>query len=96
MSTITPEEVRKVALLAKLELPETELESMAAVLSDVLKHIAQLQKLNTDDVPPTNYVLKTQNVFRQDEVKEVFEKGKSLDNAPEKDQDYFSVPRVIE
>ncbi len=96
MAGLSAEEVRKVASLANLKITEGELKGMAARLSDVLEHIAMLERLDTETVTPTSHVLQVENVFREDAVKESFEKGKTLDNAPSKEQGYFSVPRIIE
>ncbi len=97
MAEITEDEVRNVAGLANIKIPENEIKEMAKTLSNVLDHIAQLQKLDTRNVMPTSHAIESKNVFREDEVKAIFEKGgKLLDNAPARDQNYFSVPRVIE
>lgn len=93
---LTTEEVLKVAQLANLKVTDAEVAKMAATLSDVLKHIDQLNKLDTANVPPTSHILDMGNVFRADEVREPFDHGKSLDNAPAQAQGYFSVPRIIE
>jgi aspartyl-tRNA(Asn)/glutamyl-tRNA(Gln) amidotransferase subunit C len=65
-------------------------------LAQILGHIDRLSGLDTENVPPTSHAHKTENVFREDETSQKFEKGKVLDNAPAKDQNFFSVPRVIE
>ena len=96
MAGLSAEEVRKVAGLANLKIADDELEEMVARLSDVLGHIAMLERLDTENVAPTSHALEVENVFREDVVTERFEKGRSLDNAPSKEQGYFSVPRIIE
>lgn len=96
MPRISADEIRKVAELANLKIADGEVDGMVAALSDILGHIAMLEKLDTENVAPTSHVLQVENVFRPDEVTEPFEKGHALDNAPEKDQNYFSVPRVID
>jgi aspartyl-tRNA(Asn)/glutamyl-tRNA(Gln) amidotransferase subunit C len=96
MPGLSADEVRKVANLANLKITDEELEDMTAALSDVLGHIAMLERLDTEEVPPTSHALEMENVFRKDAVKERFRKGKTLDNAPAKEHGYFSVPRIIE
>lgn len=96
MARLSTEEVIKVARLAHLKIPDEELEGMAAALSDVLGHIAILERLDTEDIAPTSHALKVENVFREDAATERFQKGTTLDNAPAKEQGYFSVPRIIE
>lgn len=96
MAQLTTEEVRKVARLAHLKIADEELEGIATTLSDVLGHIAMLERLNTDEVAPTSHVLEVENVFREDAAVDKFQKGTALNNAPAKEQGYFSVPRIIE
>lgn len=96
MPEISADEVRKVATLANLKIADDEVASLAASLSGILEHIHKLEGLDTSGVAPTSHVLQVENVFREDEVTSHFERGKSLDNAPEKSKGYFSVPRVIE
>lgn len=96
MARLSTEEVRKVARLANLKIADEELEVTAATLSDVLGHIAMLERLNTEEVVPTSHALEVENVFREDAAKDKFRKGTTLNNAPAKEQGYFSVPRIIE
>ncbi len=95
MAGISPEEVKKVARLASLETAGGELEKVADGLSDVLEHIAMLEKLDTENVSPMSQAGELKNVFRKDCVTAIFEGGKSLENAPEREQYYFSVPRIV-
>ena len=96
MARLKAEEVRKVATLANLKIADEEIEGIASTLSDVLGHIAMLESLNTDNVTPTSHALEIENVFREDAATDKFQKGTSLNNAPAKEQGYFSVPRIIE
>jgi len=95
MAGISPEEVKKVARLANLEIAVGELEKSASGLSDVLEHIAMLERLDTENVSPMSHAGQLENVFRKDRATAVFEAGKSLENAPAREQRYFSVPRII-
>ena len=96
MARLSTEEVRKVATLSNLKIADEDIEGIAATLSDVLGHIAMLESLNTDNVTPTSHALEVENVFREDAATDKFQKGTSLNNAPAKEQGYFSVPRIIE
>ncbi len=93
---LTTEEVLKVAQLANLRIPDGELAAMSAGLSDILKHIGQLDKLDTSSIPPTSHVLEMGNVFREDVVTSLFGHEVTMDNAPAQMHGYFSVPRIIE
>ncbi len=64
---LTPQQVRDIAHLARLELNETELESMARQLGAIVDYVAQLQQVPTDGVEPLAHALPVSNVFRDDE-----------------------------
>jgi aspartyl-tRNA(Asn)/glutamyl-tRNA(Gln) amidotransferase subunit C len=96
MAELSLDEVEKVAALANLRFTGDEMEKMRGTLAQILGHIDRLTELDTENVPPTSHAHKTENVFREDKTAEPFEKGKMLDNAPAKDRNHFSVPRVIE
>lgn len=92
---ISIKEVEHVALLARLELTGEEKEVYARQLSDILDHARKLQQLDTRNVPPTAHVLPLQNVFREDRVGEHLPVEKVLANAPDRQDDFFKVPRII-
>jgi len=96
MAKLTGDEVRKVATLANLRFDDAELEKMTGTLAQILGHIDMLKKLDTGNVPPTSHALQSENVFRADEHTNNFKTELTLDNAPAKDRNYFSVPRIIE
>ena len=89
-------EVEHVAELARLELTDAEKERFAEQLSNILTHIDKLNRLDTDSVEPTSHVLPVKNIFRDDVSRELFLEGNSLDNAPDKDRNYYKVPKIIE
>lgn len=96
MARLSADEVRNVAKLANLKIADEELDGVAAALSDVLGHIAMLERLDTKDIAPSSHALEMKNVFREDAATDIFQKGTALKNAPAKEQGYFSVPRIIE
>ena len=96
MAELSLEEVKKVATLAHLRFSTEEMEIMRGGLAQILGHIDRLSELDTENVPPTSHAHKTENVFREDETSDRFQKGNLLENAPASDQNYYSVPRVIE
>ena len=93
---ITPEEVRRVALLARLALTPTEEERLAQELDKILQYVEKLNELNTSQVEPFTHAVDTINAFRSDEVTNHSRPGALLANAPEKDQTFFKVPKIIE
>lgn len=93
---ITLAEVEHVARLARLDLSEAEKERMRAQLDAILTYIDKLRQLNTDSVEPTSHAIPMVNVMREDEVRPSFPGGEMLANAPERDGDFFRVPKIIE
>ncbi len=94
--SLSHDQVRRVATLARLELADDEVGRYADQLSKILDYIEQLNGLNTDDVPPTSHSLDLANVFRKDETTGLFDPAVWGANAPSKDQGHFRVPKVIE
>ena len=88
-------DIKKIALLARLKLTEEEQIRLGRQFEGILQHIDQLNKLDTENVEPTSHVLPLQNVFREDEVKNVFEDGPYLTLAPKQDKDHYEVPQII-
>jgi aspartyl-tRNA(Asn)/glutamyl-tRNA(Gln) amidotransferase subunit C len=88
-------DIKKIALLARLKLTEEEQTRLGRQFEGILQHIDQLNKLDTENVEPTSHVLPLQNVFREDEVKTLFEDGKYLPLAPRQDKGHYEVPQII-
>lgn len=96
MGRIGEEEVRRVARLARLELSEDEVQRFTRQLGDILEAAARLEELDVSGVDPTFYPLPLQNVMRPDEVRPSLPREKVLQNAPDREQDMFRVPRILE
>jgi aspartyl-tRNA(Asn)/glutamyl-tRNA(Gln) amidotransferase subunit C len=94
--SLTPEQVRLVAHLARLELSEAELAAMTRDLSAIVEYVKQLQEINTDGVEPLAHVMEIENVFRADEPTPSLAVDAALANAPDRQQDFFAVPAVLE
>ena len=93
---ITKQEVEKVAKLARLEITEAEKEAFAKQLSQILTHVEKLKQYDTTGIEPTATVLGQVNVFRDDVILPSLPVDKALANAPEREADGFSVPKIIE
>ena len=87
--------VDKVAELAKLEFNELAKEKMASDMHKMLAFVDKLEELNTDSIEPLVYMSDEINILRTDEVHPHQEKSEALKNAPQKDSDYFKVPKVL-
>jgi len=93
---LTPEEVRHVALLARLGLEPGDEEIYAERLSGILQHIDRLQELNTDDIPPTAQVVEVAATLREDEPRPCLTQAEALANAPAAVDGFFRVPSIQE
>jgi len=93
---ITMKEVEHVARLARLELTDDEKERMRAQLDSILSYIDKLNELDTSAVEPTSHVLPMMNVFRDDEVRPSLSQEEALANAPDRQDLFFRVPRILE
>ena len=93
---ISLEEVRHVALLARLELTAAEEQSLQADLSAILDYIAKLDELDTANVEPTTQVGEAGTPMRTDEVTNAPAPEQMLANAPAREGNFFKVPKIIE
>ena len=93
---ISLEDVDHVATLARLGLSQAERETMRRQLSSILAYVESLRELDTSDVSPSSVILRIENISRPD----VHEPGLSIvevmANAPDRQDDYISVPAVLE
>ena len=94
-SKITRDEVRHVALLARLELTHAEEELMTGQMNGILDYVDKLNELDTQNVEPMTHAIELQNVFRPDRVDPSLDRKDSLANAPGTDGVNFVVPRVL-
>ena len=95
MSQINPEDVRKVAKLARLELPEEKIATFTEQIEKILGYVAQLQKVDTEGVPPTTRAVEVINVSREDEVNPTLVREELLEMAPHREGDFFRVPKIM-
>jgi aspartyl-tRNA(Asn)/glutamyl-tRNA(Gln) amidotransferase subunit C len=94
--SLTLDQIRWVAHLARLDLSEAEIEAMTRELSAVLEYVDQLQKINTENVEPLAHPLPIHNVFREDEPAPSLPVDAALRNAPDRSGDFYGVPAVLE
>ena len=93
---LTLEEVRKVALLARLELTDEEIERQGKNLNALLLQFEQLQELDVSGIEPTSHSVPVYNVMREDVVRPSLSREQALANAPESRDGCFIVPRIVE
>ena len=88
--------VARIAALARIRVPEEELEGLAAEMEKIIGWVKQLEEVNTDDVPPMASVVDVDLPWRDDKVTDGDCRDKVLANAPEKAEGFFAVPKVLE
>ncbi len=93
---ITKKDVEHVAKLARLALTEEEKTLFTGQLEKILTYVEQLNKLDTKDVPPTAHPLSVKNVWRDDVCVPWEKPDELLAGAPEREERYFKVKKVIE
>jgi len=93
---IDAQQVRKVAKLARLDLTEAEIEQFAGQLSAILEYVEKMNELDTANVEPLAHCLPISNCFREDVVTESLGTEKTLANAPQRDGDFFKVPKILD
>ena len=89
-------DVEYVAKLARLSLTVDEKNKFAGQLNAILEHIDELNKLDTEGVPPTSHAVAIKNVFREDKIEKSDTSNDIILNAPEKEDRFFKVKKVIE
>lgn len=92
---IDNELVDRLAELSKLEFDELAKEGIKKDLQKILDLVQKLEEVNVDGVEPLIYMTDEKNVLRKDVVKDMVTKEEALKNAPQRDSDYFKVPKVI-
>ena len=95
MGRISEEDVRKVAQLARLALPEERIATYTGQLERILDYVAHLEAVDTEGVPPTTRAVEVVNVTREDEVTATPVRENLLDLAPQREGDFFRVPRIL-
>jgi len=96
MSRISEEDVRKVAGLARLGLPDDRIHAYAGQLERILDYVAQLESIDTTGVPCTTRAVEVVNVTRDDDVRTAESlRDDLLGQAPEREGNFFRVPRIL-
>ena len=93
---LTRDEVRKVALLARLELGAAELDEQARHFNDLLQQFEILQALDVTGIEPTSHSIPLVNVLREDVALPSLPREAALANAPESRDGCIVVPRIVE
>lgn len=87
--------VEKLAHLSRLKFNETEKTEIKKDLEKMIGFVEKLNELNLDGVKPLLHMSEEINMLREDEIKGSVSREEALKNAPEKDEQFFKVPKVI-
>ena len=87
--------LNKIAHLSRLEFGEKDAEKMMKDMSAIVTWVEKLKEVNTDGVEPLTTMSHEINAMREDELKPALDHNKALCNAPNKDANYFRVPKVL-
>ncbi|MCX7990823.1 MAG: Asp-tRNA(Asn)/Glu-tRNA(Gln) amidotransferase subunit GatC [Proteobacteria bacterium] len=96
MPEINKDLVKYVAGLARLAFDETELEDFTNKFKNILNYVEKLGELNVEDVSPTYHPMPVNYAMREDIVKKSLDVERALLNAPDRKDDFFRVPKVVD
>ena len=94
--SIDKDKIKHTAKLARISLDENKIDNLSKDLSNIFKFIEKLNKANTDNVKPLSSILDRSLRSREDNVNDGNIRDQILENAPNKNEDFFIVPKVIE
>lgn len=94
--SIDKETVKYTAHLARIELKPDELEKLSSQIQDILGFIDKLKTVDITGISPTNHILSINNIMREDKPAASLSIDKALGNAPQRQDNFFGVPKVIE
>jgi aspartyl-tRNA(Asn)/glutamyl-tRNA(Gln) amidotransferase subunit C len=92
---IDAELVRHIGLLSRIELTDRQVAVFARQLADIIEYFDKLQELDTSDIEPMAHAVEITNVLADDVPGESLAPQQALANAPQRDGDFFKVPKVI-
>ena len=94
--SIDKDTVKHIAKLARISLDEKKINSLSKDLSSIMKFIEKLNELNTEKTVPLTSIINASLRSRKDEVSDEKIRDQILKNSPEKNEEFFVVPKVID
>ncbi|MGZ0710682.1 Asp-tRNA(Asn)/Glu-tRNA(Gln) amidotransferase subunit GatC (plasmid) [Coraliomargarita sp. W4R53] len=95
MSEITPELVRHLGVLARIQLNDAEIERLTGELGAIVDNIAKVSEVATPEIVATSHPIPMENVFRADEVGDLLTPAQVLQNAPDAADGRFRVTAIL-
>ena len=93
--SVTRKDVEHIAELARLNFKDEELENFTHQLNQILDYMEKLNELDTENIEPLSHPVEGNNIFREDKLSDSILTNEALLNAPESDDQFFKVPKVI-
>lgn len=94
--SIDKDTVKHISKLARISLDEKKIDNLSKDLTSIMKFIEKLNKINTDKITPLTSIINASLKSRKDEIKDEKIRDQILKNSPEKNDEFFVVPKVIE
>lgn len=96
MMKISEDDVSHIAVLSRLKLSEDEKKKFQGQLNSILIYVEQLNEIDTGNVEPTSHILNVENVFRDDINERSLSVDESLSNSPDRSENFYKVPKIID
>lgn len=93
--SLTSDDVRHVARLARLALTDAEVEALGGQLSNILAYAEKVGEVAAEDVPPTSHPYALRNVYREDTARPSLSPQDAIATAPRAEDGRFQVPRIV-
>ena len=94
--SIDKDTVKHISKLARISLDEKKIDNLSKDLTSIMKFIEKLNKINTDKITPLTSIINASLKSRKDEIKDEKIRDQILKNSPEKNDEFFVVPKVLE
>jgi aspartyl/glutamyl-tRNA(Asn/Gln) amidotransferase C subunit len=94
--TVDADMVRHIGKLSRIELTDRQVATVRGQIESILRYFDKLQELDTSNVEPMAHAVELRNVFGEDSPRASLTSAEALANAPQRDGDFFRVPKVIE
>ena len=94
--SIDKDTVKHISKLARISLDEKKINSLSKDLSSIMKFVEKLKELNTDKISPLTSIINASLRARKDEIKDGKIRDQILKNSPDKNEEFFVVPKMVE
>ncbi len=92
---LDPEQVKKLSIMARLDLTEEEIDSFTVQINEILDYLKKFKELSIVGVEPEIYGVTLNNIVREDEVKPSIDRDSVLTNAPQQEKFCIKVPKIL-